>query len=339
MAPRLFGGPFFVSHVRGCCEPNGAGPRARGSRRERSVGAWDNSPLAHEMKRAPGSGGPLRSAQCEVGGGHAPSSAGSRVNRTSSTSRPTPGANTDVRETSVKPAFSSAAIHATIAGGGPREQGTDRLTDDQQAQRRARDTATPRVTGDPAGHLAVAVDGEHRGGAGEAAALGHDEERDIPRRALAIDPDVEGGAVVRIGCRERGHRDGLGIAHHLEDRVEIVVLQFAKLDMGHSLTVPTGRDARNPRRSVQAVNCAQRPLGRVAVPCCHGIAEGHETLGAGDRALDEWMPPPEIPPDRDLGLIHEGDEGADCPSRTSSSRRDPRWRRRPRGDRRRATPR
>ena len=84
-----------------------------------------------------------------------------------------------MRDTSVKPPRSSTAIHASVVDGGAGEQGADRLPRGQEPQSLGRDTASPGVVRDPARHFALAVDGEQRGGAGEAAALGHDEELDI----------------------------------------------------------------------------------------------------------------------------------------------------------------
>ena len=45
-------------------------------------------------------------------------------------------------------------------------------------------------------------------------------------------------AVVGVVRRERGHRDRRRVAHHLEDRVEIVVVQVAQLDVAHAARYP-----------------------------------------------------------------------------------------------------
>ncbi|HVL61622.1 MAG TPA: hypothetical protein VM430_09485 [Microbacterium sp.] len=47
------------------------------------------------------------------------------------------------------------------------------------------------------------------------------------------DPCVERVAVVGIGAREGRHPDRLGIPHHLEDGIEIVVVQIPQLDLAH----------------------------------------------------------------------------------------------------------
>ena len=94
--------------------------------------------------------------------------------------------------------------------------------------------------------------------------LGHDELQHTLERAITRDPGVERVAVVGIGAREGRHPDRLGIPHHLEDGIEIVVVQIPQLDLAHR---PHGSEA--ARISPRRAGCGIR-LGTGAVALAVG---------------------------------------------------------------------
>ena len=122
--------------------------------------------------------------------------------------------------------------------GGARVQRAVGLARDEQAQRRGRDAAAPRVAGDPEAHLAVAVDVNAAAVPAKPPFSVTTKDETSAAAALAGDPRVERVAVVGILRRERGHRDGLAVAHHLEDRVEVVVIEVPQLDVAPTRHAP-----------------------------------------------------------------------------------------------------